>query len=126
MAEAVWPTELRVPTARDELIVTFEDGHRAVLPAEYLRVFTPSAERTGHGQRQVIGGKRGVRIEAVTPVGHYAARIRFDDGHDSGIYRLASLRPLAADYATNWQTYERELSLTGLDRSRPGTAPAPS
>lgn len=125
MASGSWPTELRVPATRDSLRVTYEDGAEIVLAAEYLRVFTPSAERVGHGARQVIGGKDGVTITALTPVGRYAVRIHFSDGHDTGIFPLTSLAELAAAHATNWRDYERELALTGLDRTRPGIAPAP-
>lgn len=126
MSATVWPTELRVPKERDSLLVTFDDGRQVSLGAEYLRVFTPSAERTGHGNRQVIGGKAAVRIKALAEVGRYAVRITFDDGHDSGIYPLATLEALANDFPANWERYERELAETGLSRERPGMAPAPA
>jgi len=125
VSAAAWPTEIRVPRERDAVKVTFADGSAASLPAEYLRVFTPSAERTGHGARNVIGGKRGVRIAAITPVGNYAVRIAFDDGHDTGIYPLASLRALADGAQENWRDYLDELARTGLSRDAPGVAPAP-
>lgn len=125
MTDAPWPSELKVPAARDRLDVSFEDGQSASLGAEYLRVHTPSAERTGHGARQVIGGKRGVRIVALTPVGRYAVRIGFDDGHDTGIYPLTSLSALAEAHEENWQRYLAELEATGLSREKPGSAPAP-
>ncbi len=126
MSATPWPNELRVPPARDALIVTYDDGATITLGAEYLRVFTPSAERVGHGgARQVIGGKAGVRIDALTPVGRYAVRIRFDDGHDTGIYPLTSLRGLSERYEAEWAGYLAELAATRLDRQRPGVAPAP-
>lgn len=126
MSATPWPTELRVPPGRDALSVTYDDGGRITLSAEYLRVFTPSAERVGHGgARQVIGGKEGVRIASLAPVGRYAVRIVFDDGHDTGIYPLASLRPLADGSERNWAQYLGELEASGLDRQRPGVAPAP-
>ena len=126
MSATPWPTELRVPQARDALRVTYDDGRELSLAAEYLRVFTPSAERVGHGgARQVIGGKAGVLIASLSPVGRYAVRIVFDDGHDTGIYPLASLAPLAEAYERNWSQYLGELGASGLDRHRPGTAPAP-
>ena len=126
MTDAPWPVELKVSGGRDRLAVAFDDGTLAELSAEYLRVHTPSAERTGHGARQVIGGKRGVCIVALTPVGRYAVRIGFDDGHDSGIYPLTTLKPLADAHEANWARYVAELEATGLDRERPGTAPAPT
>jgi DUF971 family protein len=85
---SAWPTELRVNPARDRLTVGFEDGARHVLPAEYLRVESPSAEVRGHGggPRQIVTGKENVKIARLEPVGNYAVRIIFDDGHDSGLY----------------------------------------
>ena len=126
MTDAPWPLELKVSSGRDRLTVGFDDGTFAELSAEYLRVHTPSAERTGHGARQVIGGKRGVHIVTMTPVGRYAVRIGFDDGHDSGIYPLTTLQPLAEAHEANWARYLAELEATGLDRDRAGTAPAPA
>ena len=81
-------TELRVRRATAELEVDFTDGATVRLPAEFLRVESPSAEVQGHGpnDRKLVSGKRGVSIVAVEPVGHYAVRIRFSDGHDSGIF----------------------------------------
>lgn len=121
-----WPTELRVPGARDALQVRLEDGRELTLSAEYLRVFTPSAERLGHGARQVIGGKKAVTITDLTPVGRYAVRIVFSDGHESGIYPLVSLEELARRHDENWAGYNAELAATGLTRERPGLAPAPA
>ncbi|MEM0907234.1 MAG: gamma-butyrobetaine hydroxylase-like domain-containing protein [Pseudomonadota bacterium] len=126
MTERPWPTELRVPPARNQVRVTYDDGQQIELGAEYLRVFTPSAERKGHGARQVIGGKAAVTIKEIAAVGRYAVRIVFDDGHATGIYPLHSLMDLAKGYSTNWSAYERELAVTGLSRDRPGTAPAPA
>ena len=83
-----WPTELRLDAAKRTLTVSFDNGERHALPAEYLRVESPSAEVQGHGpgQKQVVTGKENVAIEALEPVGNYAVRIRFDDGHDTGLY----------------------------------------
>ncbi len=126
MDQSWWPEELRVNPARDVLAVHYPGGAVERLPAEYLRVFTPSAERTGHGgRRTVIGGKKAVRIDAVAPVGRYAVRITFDDGHSTGIYPLTSLHTLAASRGENWGEYEAELAALGLSRERPGSAPAP-
>ena len=83
-----WPTELRVNPAKDTLTVAFEDGTHYVLPAEYLRVESPSAEVRGHGggPKIAVTGKEQVKIARLEPVGNYAVRIIFDDGHDSGLY----------------------------------------
>ena len=83
-----WPSEIRLNPARDRLIVSFEDGSRFELAAEYLRVESPSAEVRGHGggPKVVVTGKENVKISRLEPVGNYAIRIIFDDGHDSGLY----------------------------------------
>jgi DUF971 family protein len=121
-----WPTELRVNAARDRLTVRWDDGAEHPLGAELLRVVTPSAERTGHGQRTIIGGKAGVTIRTVAAVGRYAVRIGFSDGHDTGLYTFATLREIGEDGATMWRDYLAELGAAGLSRERPGTAPAPA
>lgn len=122
--EMPWPTELRVPPDRDRLLVRYDDDVVHDLPAEYLRVLTPSAERKGHGSEVVIGGKRGVRLAAIHPVGRYAVRLAFDDGHATGIYTFAYLHELGEDKEARWQAYLDSLAAAGLDRDRPGTAPA--
>jgi DUF971 family protein len=83
-----WPTELRVNPERNALTVAYDDGQRYVLPAEFLRVESPSAEVRGHGggPKIVVTGKEQVKIDRLEPVGNYAVRIIFDDGHDSGLY----------------------------------------
>src|SRR5215469_12752670 len=83
-----WPAELRVESSRSTLTISFDNGERFALPAEYLRVESPSAEVQGHvaAQKQTVTGKRHVKIVSVEPVGNYAARITFDDGHDTGLY----------------------------------------
>ncbi|MEM8551072.1 MAG: gamma-butyrobetaine hydroxylase-like domain-containing protein [Pseudomonadota bacterium] len=126
MAGAPWPTEITISKARDSMRIVFDDGAEAGLSAEYLRVFTPSAERVGHGGgRMVIGGKRAVTIKDVSAVGQYAIRIAFDDGHDTGIYPLSSLFELADQRSEGWQNYLEELETLGLTRDTPGTQPAP-
>jgi DUF971 family protein len=82
------PTEIRLLRAEKRLEIDFDDGARFSLPAEYLRVESPSAEVQGHGpgERKTVAGRRHVGILGVEPVGHYAVRIVFDDGHDSGLY----------------------------------------
>jgi len=83
-----WPTEVRLDKAKTTLTVTFDSGETFGLPAEYLRVESPSAEVQGHGpaQKQVVGGKRSVKIAGLEPVGNYAVRVLFDDGHDTGLF----------------------------------------
>ncbi len=121
-----WPTRITVSKNRDTLAVAYDDGVSHVLTAELLRVLTPSAERKGHGRRVVVGGKAGVRIERIEPVGRYAVRIVFDDGHGTGLYTFATLRELGADREALWEGYLEELAATGLTREQPATAPAPA
>jgi DUF971 family protein len=109
------PTEIRARSATRELYVQFEDGVEFTLPFEYLRAYSPSAEVTGHGgPRLLIGGKENVGIEAIEPVGQYAIRIVFDDGHDSGLYSWRILRDLGEQFATNWHSYCEKLERAGL------------
>ena len=118
MTEDLWPTEIRLSADRRVLNVAFEDGARYALPAEYLRVSSPSAEVQGHSplERKVIGGKRAVAILAVEPVGNYAVKLGFDDMHDTGIYGWGYLHTLGREYETRWTTYLGELAERGLDR----------
>jgi DUF971 family protein len=113
-----WPTELRVNREREMLTVSFDTGEQFVLSAEYLRVESPSAEVKGHGpsQRQIVTGKRRVKIAAVEPVGNYAARIRFDDGHDTGLYSWDYLRELGRDQDKKWSDYLSALRRIGGKR----------
>ncbi len=84
-AQRPWPIELRLNPAKTQLTVAYDSGERFVLPAEYLRVESPSAEVQGHGagSKQIVTGKSDVAILSLEPVGNYAVRIRFDDGHDT-------------------------------------------
>ena len=120
------PTEIRLDRAARVLHVTFDDGARYDLPAEYLRVESPSAEVQGHGpgQRNTVGGKQSVGIAAVEPVGHYAVRLVFDDGHDTGIYTWKYLLELGQTRAEKWQRYLDRLAQLGLPYPTPvpGTA----
>lgn len=122
---APWPLRLTVSLNRETLTIAYDDGSEHTVPAEHLRVHTPSAERTGHGRRMVIGGKAGITIERIVPVGRYAVRIVFSDGHDTGLYTFNGLHGLGRDRDALWDAYEAELAATGLTRERPGTAPAP-
>jgi DUF971 family protein len=112
------PTEIRLDRAARTLTVAFEDGVSVTLPAEYLRVESPSAEVQGHGpgQRRLVAGKRGVGIAAIETVGHYAVRLVFDDGHDSGIYSWDILYRLGQEQQTRWAAYLAALAASGLDR----------
>jgi DUF971 family protein len=118
MQPARWPTELRLSKDRRTLTISFDDGARFDLPAEYLRVASPSAEVKGHGpsERKTVPGKRDVEILAVEPVGNYAVRLRFDDMHDTGIFGWDYLHELGAGHAERWQTYLAELDAQGLAR----------
>ncbi|MBX9945240.1 MAG: DUF971 domain-containing protein [Reyranella sp.] len=115
---APWPTELRVLKEEGRLEIDFSDGRSFSLPAEYLRVESPSAEVQGHGpsQKKIVSGRRRVKIAAVEPVGHYAVRIVFDDTHDTGIFSWAYLRELGDTHAERWAAYEAALLERGLSR----------
>ena len=113
-----WPTELRVKRQERILEVSFDDGARFSLPAEYLRVMTPSAEDRGHGAGpgRTVYGKAKVGIADVQAVGRYAARIVFDDGHDTGLYSWDELHRLGRDYDRQWAEYLGRLEREGLSR----------
>src|SRR5690242_2395468 len=100
-------TEIRVRSQSRLLAVQFADGSRFELPFEYLRVHSPSAEVKGHGpgQETLVLGKENVGIRAVEPVGQYAVKIVFDDGHDTGLYTWKYLYELGRDRAANWSKY---------------------
>jgi DUF971 family protein len=117
-----WPVEIRLVKDRRALNVAFDDGQTFSLPAELLRVTSPSAEVQGHSesQRKTVGGKRNVSILSVDPVGNYAVRIGFDDMHSTGIYSWAFLRELGLNAERRFQDYLDDLSAKGLDRDRPG------
>src|SRR4051812_13940544 len=106
-AAAPWPTELRLNPERDVLTVAFDNGGRFELRAEYLRVESPSAEVRGHGAgpKTIVKGKQQVKISGLEPVGNYAVRIGFDDGHDSGLYSWAYLHRLGAEKDRIWADY---------------------
>ncbi len=121
-----WPTEIRLSGDKRVLTVAFDGGGRFELPAEYLRVSSPSAEVQGHSpaERKVLGGKREVAILSVEPIGNYAVKLFFDDMHDTGIYGWDYLFDLGREYRNRWSTYLRELEERGLTRDRAATAPA--
>jgi DUF971 family protein len=114
-------TELRLHKDKRAVDVEFADGSRYTLPAEYLRVESPSAEVQGHGphQKQIVPGKRDVAIVAIEAVGNYAVRLIFDDRHDTGIYSWEYLHELGREKERRWSEYTAALATTGLARSSP-------
>lgn len=117
-----WPSELRLSSDKTRLTLTWDDGRHYALPAEYLRVMSPSAEVQGHSaaERKTVGGKRHVRIVSIEPVGTYAARLVFDDGHATGLYTWGYLEELGRDQSTRWAGYLAQLAAKGLSRDLPG------
>ena len=115
MAPTPHPTDIKLKQASRQLVVTFDTGETFELPCEYLRVYSQSAEVTGHapGQEVLQVGKRAVNIEAITPVGNYAIKLHFDDGHDSGIYTWEWLYKLGRHQTAYWQDYLKRLQLAG-------------
>lgn len=112
------PTEINFHKVSRMLEIAFNDGARFQLPAEYLRVYSPSAEVQGHGPGQEVLqlGKEDVNITQLTPVGHYAISLVFDDNHDTGIYSWDYLYQLGAHYDRKWQSYLDRLKEAGYSR----------
>ncbi|HZP67596.1 MAG TPA: DUF971 domain-containing protein [Rudaea sp.] len=115
---AARPTGITLHRASHILEVAFDSGETFRLPCEYLRVNSPSAEVQGHGpgQRVLQHGKRNVNIADIVPVGHYGVLLKFDDGHDTGIYSWDVLLDLGRRQAENWQAYLDALDAAGLTR----------
>ena len=126
--QQLWPSEIRLSKDRRTLSVTFEDGSRHDLPAEYLRVESPSAEVQGHGpnEKKLIAGKMNVEILSVVPVGHYAVKLVFDDLHDTGIYGWDTLAQMGRDHSVKWRAYLDALEIAGLGREPAARTPRPS
>jgi DUF971 family protein len=118
------PTEIKLRSRSRLLEIAFDDGTRFELPFEYLRVYSPSAEVRGHGpgQEALQLGKHEVGVRSVDPVGNYAVRIVFDDGHDTGLYTWGYLHELGRTHAENWRRYLDRLAKLGL----PYPTPVPS
>lgn len=112
------PLEIRLKTAERALAISFDDGSEFLLTAEYLRVESPSAEVQGHSpsQKQTVPGCRNVAIREVEQVGHYAIRIHFDDGHDTGIYSWEMLNDLGIKQDDYWQEYLADLKQANASR----------
>lgn len=117
------PTEIKLHQLSNKLEISFDDGSVFLLPGEYLRVYTPSAEALGHGPGQEIlqTGKEDVTITNIMPVGNYGIRPVFSDGHDSGIYTWDLLYTLGAQYHTLWPDYLNRLEAAGYKRKPSST-----
>ena len=115
------PTEITLHQASRALEISFADGKTFRLPCEFLRVFSPSAEVRGHGpgQETLQLGKHEVGIRVAEPVGHYAVKLVFDDGHDSGLYSWEYLHELGTTYAEKWQHYLDRVAGLGLPYPTP-------
>lgn len=118
MVTKYWPTEIRVQSEEKRLEIEFDNGERFSIPAELLRVESPSAEVQGHGadQKTTVAGRRHVGILAVEPVGNYAIRIRFDDLHDTGLFSWRYLYELGSEQDRIWEDYLERLEQQGLSR----------
>ena len=114
------PTDIKIRTESRVLEVRFDDGTQYELPFEYLRVFSPSAEVTGHGGGEglLVTGKQDIRIARVEPVGNYALRLVFDDGHDTGLYSWSLLHELGRDHTVNWRRYKQRCAETPRTAAR--------
>ena len=113
-------TDIRLKKVSRVLELEFDDGARFALPCEYLRVFSPSAEVRGHGpgQEVLVTGKETVNIAGIEPVGHYAVKLIFDDGHDSGLYSWDYLYELGTAHESNWRQYLSALEAAGHVRQQ--------
>ena len=112
------PTEITLHQQSRQLEIAFDDGARYHLPFEFLRVYSPSAEVRGHGVGQEVlqAGKRNVNLLNLEPVGSYALKLIFDDGHDSGLYTWEYLYELGQDQDALWQNYLKQLEAAGESR----------
>jgi len=113
------PTQIRVNRQSRTMELTWPDGHQHLLGAEYLRVHSPSAEVRGHGggEGALVQGKQHVGIIEVEAIGHYAVRLVFDDGHNSGIYTWAYLAELGEQHDVRWAHYLQRLEKAGISRA---------
>lgn len=118
MAAAPHPTSITYSRQDAVLSVSFDTNEQFDLSAEFLRVYSPSAEVRGHGPGQEVlqTGKENVNIEAIEPVGNYAVRLRFDDGHATGLYSFAELYRLGSHRDELWQAYLEQLVQAGVQR----------
>lgn len=116
------PLEIRLRRGSHLLEVSFEDGSRFELPFEYLRVHSPSAEVQGHGAGEgvLVIGKEAVGVTRIEPVGRYAVRLVFDDGHDSGLFTWKYLYELGHEQQDKWARYLERVARAGHRRAQPG------
>ena len=114
----LWPTELRIKDNGRSFSMLLESGEAIVIPAELLRVESPSAEVKGHGpgQETLVWGKRNVLIVSAEPVGNYAVRLKFNDGHDTGLFTWAYLAELGRNHCDKMAAYVDKLNQAGLSR----------
>ncbi len=110
------PTDIKLQKSSRTLSLTYADGQTYVLPAEYLRVYSPSAEVRGHGKPVLQTGKLNVGFVGLAPVGNYALKLAFDDGHDTGLYSWDYLYELATRHEDRWQAYLDQLRAAGASR----------
>ncbi|MCE9522187.1 MAG: DUF971 domain-containing protein [Alphaproteobacteria bacterium] len=117
-AASPWPLDIKFKKDERVLTISFEDGTKFKLPAEYLRVESPSAEVQGHGAatKITVAGKKNVSIAKIEQIGRYAVRLVFDDGHDTGLYSWDYLHTLGRDQTKRWFEYESRLKAAGLSR----------
>ena len=110
------PLDIKLRTQSRLLAVSFDDGSTFELPFEYLRVFSPSAEVKGHGTEILQTGKENVKVIGVEPIGNYAVCLKFDDGHDTGLYSWSVLHDLGRNQQENWDRYLKRLKEAGYQR----------
>ena len=113
------PTNIKLHQRSRMLEISFDDGKHFQLSCEYLRVYSPSAEVRGHSPEQAVlqTGKETVNIKNIEPIGHYAVRLVFDDGHDSGLYSWNILYDLGQNFDGYWNDYLRRLEIAGYQRA---------
>jgi len=118
---SVTPKEITLRTKSHLLLVSFDDDSTFEYSFEYLRTHSPSAEVKGHGPGQEVlqTGKENVILKSIEPVGHYAVRLIFDDGHDTGLYTWQYLYELGQQMDANWRTYLDRLAAAGYARQKP-------
>ncbi|ACT51239.1 MULTISPECIES: gamma-butyrobetaine hydroxylase-like domain-containing protein [Methylovorus] len=118
------PTDIRLHQKSRLLEITFDDNTTCMLSCEFLRVYSPSAEVRGHGpgQETLQIGKEDVNITAISPVGNYAVKLTFSDGHDTGLYSWDYLYELASHYEALWRDYIGRLEMAGVKRKTDSNA----
>lgn len=128
VAPAPIPTEIKLHQASRLLELAYADGTRFQLPCEFLRVYSPSAEVRGHGPGQEVLqiGKREVQIAAIDPVGTYAIKLTFSDGHDTGLYSWDYLYEIGRNQEALWQRYLERMREAGATRDAAGAVRSPA